>query len=374
MISKKPKRLLFTALCTVNSWFMGAIFILLFVSSCGEKVKNVEDTYKNKDQIVDKKSIKLLSVDVKTKHVQQEPFSLELVANGKLMTNKRADLRFQISGIILNILVNEGQQVMAGQLIGELDNTEQESALRQSTLDYRKAQLDYEDQLLRLGYRLADSASLDVNVKNTTRLRSGLANAEINLQRAKKHLAETKLYSPFTGKIANLKAKKYNSTGSDPICTLIDDQKLIAEFKVLEQEIPFIKNTQGVVLTAFSLPDKSYQGSIVSINPLVDEGGMVTVKANVSNTGSLLDGMSVRIVARRIVDRFITVPKEAVLDRQGRKVVFTLLDSIAKWNYVEIAHENSTHYAIASGLKPNDEVIYDGNFNLAHDKKVDRIN
>jgi len=312
--------------------------------------------------------------EVETMVLAPTVFQKELNANGKLAAVQKADLKFQVQGIIRALYVREGQSVESGQLLGILDDAEIASALRQNELDHKKAVLEYEDHLLRLGHRLEDTAALDPAVKDIARLRSGLSSAQIALARAEQQLAGTKLTAPFAGKIANLKAKPHNPASAyDFICTLLQDRELTVEFKVLEQELPFVRNSSTVSVSPFSMPGKRYTGRITAINPLIDNAGMVSVKAGIRHDGQLLEGMGVRVSVRQEVRDLLCVPKEAVLERQDRKVVFTLReDSLAHWNYVEIADENGTHYAIRSGLEAGDEVIHRGNFNLAHDKKVVR--
>lgn len=312
--------------------------------------------------------------EVETMKVQYEDFQEELLSNGKIVANNHADLRFITPGIIKSILVSEGQTVKSGQIIAELEDSEVRNLLKQNELDAKKALLDYEDQLLRLGYRLKDTANIDAEVKSIAKLRSGLSLAEITFFKIRQQLENMKLRSPINGKVANMKAKSFNSSAAfDYVCTVIDNNALTVEFKVLEQELYFVENSSTVHISPFSLPEKKYFGKIKSINPLVDNAGMITVKAVLPNDGLLLDGMGVNVKIVRPHAKKLIVPKESVLDRQNRKVVFTLKDdSIAQWNYVEIGGENSTHYVIKSGLLPGTDVIYKGNFNLAHDRKVKR--
>ncbi len=343
-----------------------AVSVVLF-SSCGD----TSTTQTAMDTDSSFAVLEAAAVPVETFILHRQPFNKELLANGKLSAPHRADLRFGTQGLIKSIHVREGQSVRTGQLIAELDDTDQKIAIQQNELDHYKAVLDYEDQLLRLGYRLSDTANLPQDIKSVARLRSGLTGAEIGLRRAQQQLSQTKLLAPINGKIANLKARAFNNTSSfDYICTLIDDHELYVEFKVLEQEIPFVRASQSVTVTAFSAPHQRYIGKISSINPLIDEAGMITVKASIRQDGQLLDGMAVKVSIKQTLPDQLSIPKEAVLDRQGRKVVFTRVDSLAQWNYVDLLHENSSHYVIGSGLEVGNEVIYKGNFNLAHDRKV----
>ena len=310
---------------------------------------------------------------LKTDILRKGDFPVELLANGKLTAPRKANLKFRSDGIITQLAIREGMRVQSGQLLAALDTTQLAISMAQSRLGLRRALLDYEDHLLRAGYQIADTGQLAPAVKNIVRLRSGLSAAEIESRQRANDLENTWLKAPFPGKIANVKAREQNfSSAFEYICTLVDDQELIVDFQVLEQELPFIRASRTVRVIPFSGNNQVYTGTITSINPLIDEAGMVSVKALIRNRdGQLLDGMNVRILVRQVIAGQLVVPKEAVLDRQGRKVVFTRQDTLSKWNYVDILHENSTSYAIrGETLKAGDEVIVEGNFNLAHDKPL----
>lgn len=349
-------------------WLTVHLFLLIVLCSCNRNSINENDDEQPKIiKMVDEKP-----VDVKVLTLKESSFNRELLANGKLEAIRRANLKFLSDGVIKNIFISESDKVVAGQSLAILDNIQQQRQYAQSKLRHKQAILDYEDQLLRLGYRLSDTVKIDKTAKDIARLRSGLSTTEIELQRSGTDLSYTTLKAPFAGKIANLKAMVHSgSATSEYFCTLIDDSELLVDFMVLEQELNFIKNSKTVKIIPFNNEIHSYPGTIISINPLVDKSGMINVKARIRNIdGQLLDGMSVKVVAQQTISKQLAIPKDALLERQGRKVVFTVNKNTAFWNYVEIAYENSTQYAIKSGLKKGDQVIYEGNFNLAHDKPI----
>ena len=307
---------------------------------------------------------------VSTIVVNSNIFQSELIANGKLLALEKSDLHFETSGVISELEVSEGQYVTKGQVIAKLDDTERKLLSSQLNVDKQKAQLEYEDQLLRLGYRLQDTSKLNSEIKMIARLRSGLTSVDLMIEKNILELNKLILRAPFAGYIANLKMRAHNLTNSNAVCTLLGSQTLIVEFKVLEQELNSVRKGNSISVMPFSLIGKTYSGQVISINPIVDGSGMVTVCARIQNDGILLDGMNVKISVKHRFSKIISLPKEAVLDRQDRKIVFTHKDGKAKWNYVKIAHENSTHFAISSGLEEGDEVIIKGNFNLAHGKNI----
>ena len=99
---------------------------------------------------------------------------------------------------------------------------------------------------------------------------------------------------------------------------------------------------------------------------------MVQVKAAVTDKGKLFEGMNVRVSIHRSLGKQLVVPKEAVVLRSGKQVVFVLDSTKTKayWTYVHTSLENADSYTIADGLKEDDIVITSGNINLAHEAPV----
>ena len=86
--------------------------------------------------------------------------------------------------------------------------------------------------------------------------------------------------------------------------------------------------------------------------------------------------MNVKVFIKDQVEDCLIVPKEAVVLRNNREVVFTYSEGKAMWNYVHSVLENSTSYSITKpedGMQeifPGDTVITIGNLNLAHETEV----
>lgn len=66
----------------------------------------------------------------------------------------------------------------------------------------------------------------------------------------------------------------------------------------------------------------------------------------------------------------LTIPKESVLYRNGRSVVFTYEKGKARWNYVKEGRDNGNRIEIINGLKINQLVITNNNLQLIDDAQV----
>ena len=70
------------------------------------------------------------------------------------------------------------------------------------------------------------------------------------------------------------------------------------------------------------------------------------------------------------LQKCIVVPKQAVVMRSGKAVVFSLENDKAKWNYVTVGRDNGKEVEITEGLEPGMKVIVSNNLQLAHDAPV----
>ena len=298
-------------------------------------------------------------------------FQHELISNGKLAAKRRVDLRFESSELIAHIYVKNGDRVRKGMKLAELDGFKLQNQVDQALDALEKSKLEVQDVLIGQGYMLADSAKVPAATLKLARLKSGYDQALATYELAVRSLEMGTLVAPFDGVIANLFTRQGNpASATEAFCTVIDPQSLEADFTVLENELPLIKVGDPVEVSPYAAADLTVAGRISEINPMVDDAGMVRVRATVSADKRLFEGMNVRVSVRRSLGQQLVVPKQAVVLRSGKQVVFTLVNGKAYWNYVRTGLENAGSYTILEGLKEGDEVIISGNINLAHEAPV----
>ncbi|MEL6135270.1 MAG: efflux RND transporter periplasmic adaptor subunit, partial [Bacteroidota bacterium] len=79
---------------------------------------------------------------------------------------------------------------------------------------------------------------------------------------------------------------------------------------------------------------------------------------------------NVRVVVTEGIPDQLIIPKTAVVQRQGKQVVFCWRNDTALWHYVKVGAENEDRFTITEGLSETDIVITSGNLNLAHQSQV----
>ena len=347
------------------------ISFLLYMFACKQN-KQSENISKS-TYLEDKNQVKIMVL-------QPDIFTKQLVSNGKLAALQKSDLQFMKNGRILSIKAKNGQRVKKDELIASIEPFDSKQELKKAENDFRKTEFDFQDVLIGMGYNPEDTANIPKDKMQLAHIKSGYAQANTNLDMAHDQLQNCNLIAPFSGIVANIKSKPYESSSNSAFCTLIDDSEFDVSFQILETELANVKIKSPVKVIPFSMDNKIYTGTVSEINPVVDENGLIQIKALVKNPGELMEGMNVKVLIEKEIPNQFVVPKSAVVLRDNYEVLFKVVNGIAYWNYVETVLENTNQYTVrpnrvksSSKLNPGDTIIISGNLNLAHESAIEIV-
>ena len=303
---------------------------------------------------------------------------LSVNTTGQVRSDSEARIRSEVAGTVERVLVRPGDRVRAGQALVRLDPRPLDIDLAEAEVSLKERTQQYEDL-----YR-PDSAATGV-MPSQARLdafviRSGLAAARVRLQRAQLAKERAVIVAPFGGTVDRINAVVGDrlSAGQE-IATIVDLGNLRIEAAVLEHDLPLIKVGGEAVITSAAIPGQAIPGRVRAILPLVDSttrAGRVFVSA--TGGGALRPGMyaDVRLEAQRLTNRRL-VPTRAIIERDGRPLVFVIRDGRAQWTYVLPGRSNGRETEIlpdsVSGQIPvnvGDRVIVEGHLTLIHDAPV----
>jgi RND family efflux transporter MFP subunit len=343
---------------------------LIFFFSCGEETQEIEEipmeTFRDE----------VKATPVKVGQSQRKSFDYLINASGKIEAENQVMSIVERSGYLIDLKVEEGQQVKKGDIIALLDKTDSELEWEKAQVSLRTASAEYESLKIVSSVETTFSEDLDKNARDEFwRASSGLLAAQIAVREAENNLAKTEVKAPITGAIADLKIKKGSLVNAgDEICLVLSTRSLEMKVKVLESDISHVKKGQKTEVYPVSGTSDSERekitGTVTSINPKVDENGLVQVTIKLSAGGSLLSGMNARAVIRAPQNNNLVVPKEAVVYRSGRPVVFTIDNNEAIWNYIEVGKDNGREIEVLDGLEADKTVIVSNNVQLGHQAAV----
>jgi len=285
-------------------------------------------------------------------------------ANGKLRARREIVVKSRSGGLVTQA-PEEGTYYRDGGLLLATDPVPLELARDRAAAAREEASFRNENLLMQLTMNLPPGDTTfkvtDLARRNI-RIQSGLPAAEVALREAEFQLSLASLPAPFSGRAADVKvqAGQQISVGEE-ICTLIDPTSLEAEFSLLEQELDGLRAGGKIFVSPAARPDLRLPAALDIINPRVEDGGLLRVRARLSGRlpEGLYPGMNVNVILERSAPTAVLLPKSAVVNRSGRSLVFTYAEEEqrAKWQYVTVGYVGQA-------------VIVSGNLTLDHDVVV----
>lgn len=306
--------------------------------------------------------------------VDDEPLKFYIESRGVVEPLQRTKITARISGYVKSHKIEAGANVKKGEELLQFVNDEWEYELEQARNNYVKAKNQYEiDKRLRDGYTGQSNEEM-------IRINSGLADAEVAYEKAKLNFSYTTVKAPFSGSLSLREVvtnRGFISQGSyvtagQQLATLVDASKVRIRFDVLESEIDNLKT--GMAVTLSGPGGNKFEGDIVAVSPVVDsetKTGQVIVEVD-NQAGDLKTGMTVegRVFVRSEKSK-VRMPREALLERDGRTLVFKLNGDEVQWIYVTPVAMNTQYVLINNPeINPGDTLAVDQHFSISHQQKV----
>lgn len=312
------------------------------------------------------------ATQVRVAQSERRSFDYLVNASGKVEARDEVQVIVERAGYLLELLVKEGDRVEAGQTLAKLDPTESSFQLEKARARLRDAQVQYSSDILSFPQIIdGEDSLLRSTIEDQVKSSSGLFMAEIELKEAELNFEKSTIKAPISGQIADLSFKMGSMVNAgDAICEILSTGQLELKVRVLESDINFISPGQKAEIHPVSGGSGEVRGTVTTINPKVDENGLVQVTLRLAGSGELLPGMNARAVIHAPQNNTVVVPKQAVVYRSDRPVVFTIEDNLSQWNYVEVGKDNGREVEILDGVPDGTEVIVSNNLQLAHQAPV----
>lgn len=361
----------------------------------------------------DEEPAKEKAIKVNVSEVRRGDLVLPVYADGTIRTPRSAAVKTKAGGQLLEVKVRDGDRVRRNQVLARIDPREYELAREESryrhlaALSQMAAEGDtfttnaaavadfvaerdrlaaahdrgelardaYQAQLLALEKRaLQDGAFREAVFQQ----RTGLAEARLAEERARLNLEYTEIRAPFDGVVQGVAMVIGEIVGTGAqFCTVTNNDRLEAAVNVLEADLGDLATGRPVLLAVAATGD-TLRARIDVISPTLDQASRTCeVLIRFANPeGRLRPGMFVRAQIAGVVyrDRLL-VPKDAVLVRDNRPLVFKREDDRARWLYVDTGLQNDQWVeilAVHSGgsLDAAEEVVVSDHLTLAHEARI----
>lgn len=232
-------------------------------------------------------------------------------------------------GSVQHILVQEGDLVVAGQPLLQLDSTDANFALRQAqnTLDSARTELREQENLLARAQALGDNttqATLDTRTFAVDKARAAVERAGLVLLQAEENLRRTVVRSPTDGRVVSIDARIGATVGgTTPLVTIAQDDLWVWEGGLPIRVANALTRGMAVVVQA---GDQMWNGSVARVLPRANTDGLAQVVVNIQTKANRppLEGSTAHATFKVEQGRGITLPAEALIYRNGLPWVATM--------------------------------------------------
>lgn len=330
--------------------------------------------------------------------VRKQNLVKNLEVNGIFKALKDEQIVPQVSGRIEDLYISDGKFVRQDSILLKINGDLYEAELRIAEENFKKSLVEYGERTIyssvnseyNRNHSVRDVSNLqngeninDIDAKKLFMeydrneiyaITTGLNRNRLLLKIARINMEHTAIRAPFDGYIADLEAFEGGRVKAQmPILRLVSLDPIGVDVDVLEKELVLLREGTKVRVWPVNFSDYESPGTIKSISPVIDaEKGTVKMSLTVDNKKLVIKpGMLAKIrIEYKDHGRRLLVPKEAVLKRDGRLVVFVYSGGKAEWRYIQKGLENDKFVEIKEGVALGDSVTVSGHFYLSHQARI----
>jgi HlyD family secretion protein len=318
-----------------------------------------------------------------------------LNSSGYVTARREATVSSKVTGKVVSILIEEGMKVTNGQILARLDDSNvraalevaraqllsSEAAVDETQANLKQANADYQRVSELAKQKISSQSDLDQAEAAAKSLQahlewqeSQIAVARSQVDQSQQDLDDMTIRAPFDGVVTTKDAQPgemispvsagggYTRTG---IGTVVDMKSLEIDIDVNENYINRVEAGQPVMATLDAYPDWKIPCKVIAIVPTADRDKS-TVKVRVGFNQldpRILPDMSVKVSFQNdnendaSAQRAVLVPKSAVVDQDGRDVVFVVQDGRAERRAVTVNDTQDDNSSLGAGVAAGEKVV-----------------
>jgi len=332
-----------------------------------------------------------LPVPVRIATAAQQDIDIFLRSLGTVTAYNTVTVRSRVSGELVNVAFQEGQQVKAGDLLAQVDPRAFQVALDQArgTQMQNLAQLENARRDLQRYQALFKQDSIarqqvDTQAALVRQYEGTVKSDQANVDNAKLQLDYARITAPISGRLGLRQVDRGNlvsSSDTNGLVVITQTQPISVVFTLPETQLPEVRAelAAGKTLTvdAYDRADtrRIATGTLETLDNQIDvTTGTLKLKARFDNADdALFPNQFVNVRLHVLTRKDVTaIPTAAV--QQGSAGAFVFLvqeDNTIAVRQVKLGAINSGMVAVNEGLKPGDRVVTEGTDRLRAGAKVE---
>ncbi len=328
--------------------FVFTVLLMLAVGGCGEQAI---------ERVVD------LVVPVTVQPVSRGTIESFVSTTGSLRASKTASVLVEVRGDLVYVdLPNgrkavEGVRVTKGQQIARVESEEYLNGIRRESreLALQNARNNLAEKEALFDEGLAVQSEVQAAEKT-------VADAEADIADARIQLEKMNVYAPLDGYLTALVDTTENTLveANTVIAQVVDYGTVLTDLKIPNSQMPVIDIGQEVRVSNYAFRDRIFTGRVTVLDPTLDPTTRTfRIEVSIDNPDNALrPGMFIKadIVVEQRAD-IIVIPKELVLSRQNRDVVFVEEEGRAQQRTIETGLSDDLMVEVVDGLSEGERLI-----------------
>lgn len=329
------------------------------------------------------KPVQLLVASEDVLTVQSNALASGPVITGSIQPERKADLRAEVSAVVLQVLKENGEPVKRGDVLVKLDETSIRDSLLSAEESLRAATqaLDQSQRALERSKTLRASGMTSAQALDDAEVRRNSAQSEVSAARARlatarQQVGRTVVRAPFDGIVSDRKVSNGDTAAiGKELLKVIDPSSMRFEGQVSADKIASVKVGQPVMFRVNGYGEQQFSGVVRRIDPSAnDVTRQVEVLVGFANgkqprtAGLYAEG---RIDAE--VSDALTLPESAMV-RNGDKTYAWKVkgNALVKADLgVGVRDPRTGNFEIRNGLAAGDTVLRHPGSNLKDGQKVE---
>jgi membrane fusion protein, multidrug efflux system len=348
-------------------WLMVVLFLILSGSTgvmLATKKQRLDYEKKNA-QKEDAQAVKVVTLLV-------EPQEFKDRINLPAVIESFEDLwvKSEVSGRVVSILAEEGQNIEKGQVLVKLDDRDYKLRLDNIGASYDLALLDHKRMTELAEKKIAAITDLDKVNAQLKSLKSQYDEAKLALER-------TSIKAPISGRLNEIEAKVGDWFGVDkPVAQILQIGNIKVTVGIPESDVASVFDLNEADIKIEALNNMSVKGKkiFLSRNPGT-MARLYNLELAVPNPdGRILPGMFARveIIKKRFENAYV-IPLYAVIAQGNDKFVYIEKNGKVEKRVVELGLLSNWEIQVTKGLETGDHLIIVGHRVLDSGQKVDVI-
>lgn len=280
-----------------------------------------------------------------------------ITATGQIEPLQSIELRPEVDGRLVDIMVREGDFVAQGTPLFRVDDAELKAQVARAQADRDLAQ----QALTRTRALLADKAAAPADVE---RAEAQMRSTQASLDLLELRLARTVVRAPFSGvtgqRLASL-GDYVNSSSRLITLQTVNPQRAV--FQVPERYAEKLKVRQRVLFRVAALAGRDFTGTVDFVDPRVQlPSRTITIKALAPNPRrELASGMFIEARLETATrPNALVIPEDAVSPFAGAMYVWVIRDAKAQRREVVLGVRTPGYVEIEKGLELGEQVVVGG--------------